>query len=101
MLLSVLAVGRGAFALPALIVFATACAAMNLGAFPVIAPVGRQLEDFVGFSRASPWCGGELVIFLLSLVVVLRWVRVPWQAFAFWGSDRCQFRLASDCGDRE
>jgi NADH:ubiquinone oxidoreductase subunit 2 (subunit N) len=54
----------------ALVVFGAAYAAMNLGAFAVVARVGRPLEAFIGFGRASPWGGGTLVVFLLSLVGV-------------------------------
>ena len=70
LLLGVLAIGRSPLGLPSLVVFAAAYAAMNLGAFAVVARVGRPLEAFIGFGRASPWGGGALVVFLLSLVGV-------------------------------
>lgn len=69
-LLGVVAVERGAIALQALIVFAAAYAAMNLGAFAVVARVGRELERFSGLGRSSPWAGGAMAIFLFSLVGV-------------------------------
>jgi len=70
LLLGVLAIGRSPLGMPSLVVFAAAYAAMNLGAFAVVARVGRPLEAFIGFGRASPWGGGALVVFLLSLVGV-------------------------------
>jgi NADH-quinone oxidoreductase subunit N len=70
LLLGVLAVGHSALALPSLIVFGAAYAAMNLGAFAIVARVGRPLEAFAGFGRTSPWGGVVLVVCLLSLVGV-------------------------------
>lgn len=69
-LLGVVAIGRSELAVPALIVFAAAYAAMNLGAFAVVLAVGRELADFAGIGRARPWTGIALVVFLLSLVGV-------------------------------
>jgi NADH-quinone oxidoreductase subunit N len=69
-LLGIVAIGRGSIALHALVVFAAAYAAMNLGAFAVVAWVGRDLEGFTGLGRASPWSGGAMTIFLFSLVGV-------------------------------
>jgi len=69
-LLGVVAVGQSDFALLSLVVFAAAYAAMNLGAFAVVARVGRNLRDFTGLGRAAPWTGGAMVIFLISLVGV-------------------------------
>jgi NADH-quinone oxidoreductase subunit N len=66
-LLGVVAVGASPLALTALIVFAAAYAAMNLGAFAVVQHTGRQLESFKGMGRASPLLGVAMVIFLLSL----------------------------------
>jgi NADH-quinone oxidoreductase subunit N len=68
LLLGVVALGLSALALPALVVFGAAYAAMNLGAFAIVARVGRPLEAFVGFGRMSPWGGIALVVCLLSLV---------------------------------
>ncbi len=70
LLLGVLAVGYSALALPSLILFGAAYAVMNMGAFAVVARVGRTLEAFAGFGRTSPWGGIALVVCLLSLVGV-------------------------------
>jgi proton-translocating NADH-quinone oxidoreductase chain N len=69
-LLGVVALGRTALALQALIVFAAAYAAMNLGAFAIVLRVGRDLAAFSGYGRLAPLSGASLVIFLLSLVGV-------------------------------
>ena len=69
-LLGVVAVERGDLALPALVVFAAAYAAMNLGAFAVVALAGRELRDFAGLGRLRPAVGVAMVIFLISLVGV-------------------------------
>ncbi len=70
LLLGVLAVGHSALALPSLILFGAAYAAMNMGAFAVVARVGRTLDAFAGFGRTSRWGGTALVVCLLSLVGV-------------------------------
>lgn len=62
--------GRGAIAVQSLVVFAAAYAAMNLGAFAVVARVGRDLSAWSGLGRSSPWAGGAMVVFLFSLVGV-------------------------------
>ncbi len=67
-LLGIVALGESSFALPSIIFFAAAYAAMNLGAFAVIAAVGRTLNDFNGLGRAKPLVGVAMVLFLLSLV---------------------------------
>jgi proton-translocating NADH-quinone oxidoreductase chain N len=69
-LLGIVALGHGRLAVQALVVFAAAYAAMNLGAFAVVARVGRELETFTGLGRSSPWTGGAMAIFLFSLVGV-------------------------------
>ncbi len=69
-LLGVVAFGRGDLAPPALVVFAVAYAAMNLGAFAVVALAGRNLGDFTGLGRSSPAAGAAMVVFLISLVGV-------------------------------
>ncbi len=69
-LLGVAAVGEGRLALRSLVVFAAAYAAMNLGAFAVVALVGRYLRDFAGIGRSAPLAGAAMVIFLISLVGV-------------------------------
>jgi proton-translocating NADH-quinone oxidoreductase chain N len=67
-LLGVVAFGRGDLALPSLVVFAAAYAAMNLGAFAVVALAGRDLRDFAGLGRSRPAAGAAMVVFLISLV---------------------------------
>lgn len=67
-LLGILAVGSSELALPSIILFAAAYAAMNLGAFAVAATTGRTLTDFDGLGRTRPLMGIAMVIFLLSLV---------------------------------
>ncbi|XGA81366.1 NADH-quinone oxidoreductase subunit N [Halomonas sp. CH40] len=67
-LLGILAVGSSDLALPSIILFAAAYAAMNLGAFAVVATTGRSLKDFDGLGRGRPLIGIAMVIFLLSLV---------------------------------
>lgn len=69
-LLGIVALGRSGLASPSLVVFAAAYAAMNLGAFAVVALAGRDLRDFAGLGRAVPLAGAAMVIFLISLVGV-------------------------------
>jgi len=69
-LLGVVALGRSDLALRSLVVFAVAYAAMNLGAFAVVALAGRNLRDFAGIGRTNPAAGAAMVIFLISLVGV-------------------------------
>jgi NADH-quinone oxidoreductase subunit N len=68
LLLGVVAFGRSELALPSLAVFVAAYAAMNLGAFAIVAGYGRYLSDLVGRGRYAPWVGGAMVVFLISLV---------------------------------
>lgn len=67
-LLGIVAVGSSELALPSIILFAGAYAAMNLGAFAVVAVTGRALSDFNGLGRARVLMGIAMVTFLLSLV---------------------------------
>lgn len=67
-LLGVVALGKSNLAIASLVVFAAAYAAMNLGAFAVVAQVGRELQDFTGVGRSVAWLGAAMVVFLLSLV---------------------------------
>ena len=69
-LLGVVALGRSDLALPSLVVFAAAYAAMNVGAFAVVLLVGRDLRDFAGLGRSRPAAGVAMVVFLISLVGV-------------------------------
>lgn len=52
----------------ALIVFALAYAAMNIGAFAVVQSTGTTLNSFKGLFKASPSTAIAMTIFLLSLV---------------------------------
>lgn len=67
-LLGIVAVGASPLAMPSLIVFAAAYAAMNLGAFAVVALGGRTLDLLRGLGRARPFLGVAMAIFLISLV---------------------------------
>ena len=79
-LLGVVVIGRAELAVPALVVFAAAYAAMNLGAFAVLAQArlgasqrvraSASLRDLSGLGRAAPWAGAAMVVFLVSLVGV-------------------------------
>lgn len=69
-LLGVVAWERGELALPSLVVFAAAYAAMNIGAFAVVMLAGRDLDDFAGLGRSAPATGAAMVVFLISLVGV-------------------------------
>ncbi len=69
-LLGVVGIGRTDLAVKALVIFAAAYAAMNLGAFAIAARVGRDLSAFTGIGFSAPWTGGAMVVFLLSLVGV-------------------------------
>jgi len=66
-LLGVLAVGSSSLAIPSLVVFAAAYAAMNLGAFTITLETGRHLEDFNGLGRNHAPAGIAMTVFLLSL----------------------------------
>ncbi|MDP9438583.1 MAG: NADH-quinone oxidoreductase subunit N, partial [Actinomycetota bacterium] len=67
-LLGVVAVGESGLAVPSLVVFAAAYAAMNIGAFAIVALAGRNLRDFAGLGRSRPAAGAAMVVFLISLV---------------------------------
>ncbi len=69
-LVGVVGVGSSDLAIESLIVFGAAYTAMNLGAFAVVATVGRELAAFAGLGRSAPWLAGAMVVFLLSLVGV-------------------------------
>jgi proton-translocating NADH-quinone oxidoreductase chain N len=69
-LLGIVALGRSGLAVPSLVLFAAAYAAMNLGAFAVVAEAGKNLRDLAGLGRARPAAGAAMVAFLLSLVGV-------------------------------
>ncbi|QYJ16346.1 NADH-quinone oxidoreductase subunit N [Rubrobacter xylanophilus DSM 9941] len=67
-LLAIVAVGESGLALRSLVVFAAAYAAMNVGAFAIVALAGRTLGEFTGIGRSNPAAGVAMVIFLVSLV---------------------------------
>lgn len=69
-LLGVVAFAGSGLAVPSLVVFAAAYAAMNLGAFAIVVLVGRNLRDFAGLGRSRPAAGAAMVVFLISLVGV-------------------------------
>ncbi len=66
-LLGIVAVGTSPLALRAIIVFAAAYVAMNLGAFAIVMIAGRNLDDFRSIGRSAPVIGVAMVVFLLSL----------------------------------
>ena len=68
LLLGVVAIGGSDLALNALIVFAAAYAAMNIGMFAVVSGAGSDLASYQGLGRTFPWVGIAAVVFLLSLV---------------------------------
>jgi NADH:ubiquinone oxidoreductase subunit 2 (subunit N) len=59
---------RGALALPALVVFAAAYAAMNTGAFAIVLHTGRTLADFKRLGTTRIFTGLAMTVFLFSLV---------------------------------
>lgn len=67
-LLAIAFLGKSSLALPALLVFAAAYAAMNIGAFAVTLQTGEKLSDFSGLIRKHPWLTIAMTVFLLSLV---------------------------------
>ena len=69
-LLGVVASGHSGLATRSLVIFAAAYAAMNLGAFAVVLQAGRQIGDFTGLWRTSPWAAAAMAVFLFSLVGV-------------------------------
>lgn len=66
-LLAIAAIGQP-LAEPALVLFAVAYAAMNIGVFAFVLEVGRHLTDFAGLGRRRGVAAVALVMFLLSLV---------------------------------
>jgi proton-translocating NADH-quinone oxidoreductase chain N len=69
-LLGIVALEESELAIPSLVVFAAAYAAMNFGAFALVQRQGRDLDAWRGLGRAAPWAGAAMVVFLLSLVGV-------------------------------
>ncbi len=66
-LLGIVAVGVSPLAFNAIIVFAAAYAAMNLGAFAVVMSTGKILDTFVEIGRQKITMAIAMVVFLLSL----------------------------------
>jgi NADH-quinone oxidoreductase subunit N len=69
-LMAVVAIGRSALAIPALVFFLGAYAVANLAAFGVVVQLrGRTaLADYAGLSAHRPWLAAGMVAALLSLV---------------------------------
>ncbi|GAA5481886.1 NADH-quinone oxidoreductase subunit N [Haloferula sargassicola] len=67
-LLGPIAIGHSPLALPTLVVFGIAYAAMNLGAFAIVLAHGRTIDALHGLGRRHPWAAAALTVFLLSLV---------------------------------
>jgi NADH-quinone oxidoreductase subunit N len=67
-LLGIVAIGTSPLALPSLVMFAAAYAAMNLGAFAIVQCTGLTLGSFSGLGRSAPLKGVAMTILLLSLV---------------------------------
>jgi proton-translocating NADH-quinone oxidoreductase chain N len=61
---------NGKLATPALVIFALAYAAMNIGAFAIVQWAGKTLEDFKGLAKNHPITTIDMTIFLFSLVGV-------------------------------
>lgn len=87
------------WAVDAVVAYLVAYAAMNLGAFAVVAVVARRdrrvaLADFDGLAWSSPWLGLSLALFLAALAglppglvglfVKLRVLAVPVATSAWW-----------------
>ena len=67
LLMGVVGLGVSSIAVPAILIFAAAYVAMNLGAFGIIMAAGRNLDDLRGLGRTRPVLGVAMVVFLLSL----------------------------------
>ncbi|QEE36841.1 NADH-quinone oxidoreductase subunit N [Octadecabacter sp. SW4] len=67
LLMGVVGLGVSSIAVPAILIFAAAYVAMNLGAFVIIMAAGRNLDDLRGLGRTRPVLGVAMVVFLLSL----------------------------------
>ncbi len=66
-LLAVIALTASTLALPALVVFAAAYSAMNLGAFAIVTQAGTSREELRGLGRRRLWTGVAMSTFLFSL----------------------------------
>jgi len=70
LLMAVAVLGRSELALPGLLFYAAAYAAMNLGAFAVVAavPQAERLDGYSGLARYHPAIAAALTLCLLSLI---------------------------------
>ncbi|WP_345573326.1 NADH-quinone oxidoreductase subunit N [Nonomuraea rosea] len=69
LLVPVVVAGRSELAEPALLYYLAAYAITNLGAFAVVAGVGKDaLADYAGLARRAPWTAAALVVCLLGLI---------------------------------
>jgi NADH-quinone oxidoreductase subunit N len=65
--------GKSGDGVPSLLFYFATYAFMNIGAFAVVAAVGRRdenrttLDDFAGLGFSHPWLGGSMALFLISL----------------------------------
>ncbi len=66
-LLAIVSLATSTLALPALVVFAAAYSAMNLGAFAVVAQTGVSRKDLFGLGRRRVVAGLAMTLFLFSL----------------------------------
>jgi NADH-quinone oxidoreductase subunit N len=69
LLVPVAAAGRSDLAEPSLLLYLAAYAVTNVGAFAVAAavPEHRDVADYRGLARRSPWLAGSLLVCLLGL----------------------------------
>lgn len=69
-LMAVAVLERSALAMPGLLAYAAAYAAMNIGAFAVVAalPNARKIDDYAGLGFRHPLLAGALVVCVLSLI---------------------------------
>lgn len=68
LLFAVAMYGKSMLSLSSLLVFASAYAVMNIGAFAVISQFGPKLSSYDGLSKNHPWLAAAMTVFLFSLV---------------------------------
>ncbi len=70
LLMAVAVIGRSDLALPGLLIYAAAYAAMNIGAFAAVAamPQADRLDGYAGVARRRPALAAALTLCLLSLI---------------------------------
>ncbi len=69
-LLAITVFKKGSLATPALIIFALAYVAMNIGSFAIVQWAGKSLDHFKGLAQKHPITSIDMTVFLLSLVGV-------------------------------